>query len=531
MLIGILLVLGLVGLSRMPWELFPDIDVPVVTVVVAYPGAGPEEIEQRILKPLEDQCAMIENVDTVSGTARQNVATLAMFFAFGTDVDVAAADVRDAVSRARGAFPDEAQEPSVMKVATNAWPVFTVGVTGKRAPRELRELVEDDVMPHLGSVAGVATVTLTGGQEREVQVLASKERLDAVGMSIAQFSAALQMENLNMPSGNIQEGMRDFQVRVLGEMKSLDEIRSLRIDTARGGVVRLDDIAEVQDTIVKPTEHARINGIDSVALSVVKQSDANTVGVCRSVEAAIEELKTTLPNDIQFVVAQDESEGVIESVLDVRNAIMYGAMFAALVVFLFLHNFRGTIIVALAIPTSLIATFLPIGVVGAFTLNMMVMLGLSLSVGVLVDDSVVVLENIERHLGFGELPDQAAINGRGEIGAAAVAITMVDVVVFLPLAMMGGIMGQVLVELATRARAGVRSACCCTGRWNGERRVSAPRSSSPWTCEITWPTLGVLTWRSSRSPAAARVARRLTSSSSPMIPTSWRRRRRRSVER
>ncbi len=448
MLISILLVLGAVGLSEMPWELFPRIEIPIVTVVVPYPGAGPEEIEQRVLKPLEDECAVIEGVQVVHGYARQNVATLSVNFSYGTDLDVAAANVRDAVSRVQGVFPDGTKEPSVMKLDIGAQPVFTMGVTGNRPPDEMLKLIEDRIKPRLGSIEGVANVTLTGGQQREIQVLADKARLEAVGMTMSRLAGAIAAGNFNMPAGNIQEGMRDYRVRVLGEVETMDELRRLVLNTKTGGTFRLEEVAEVRDTVAKPTKYARIDGVASVAVGVMKQSDANTVTVCEGVEVAIEELSEILPDDIGFTVSSNDSEAVIESVLDLYKAILYGALFAALTVFLFLHNFRGTIIVALAIPTALLATFLPIGVAGHFTLNMMVMLGLALSVGVLIDDSVVVLENIERHLKRGELPAQAAINGRAEIGAAAVAITMVDVVVFLPIALMGGLGGQVFFGFA-----------------------------------------------------------------------------------
>jgi len=455
MFISILLVLGAVGLSDMPWELFPKIDVPIITVVVPYPGAGPEEVEQRVLKPLEDQCAIIEGVQVVHGYARQNVSVLSINFNYGTDLDVAAANVRDAVSRTQGEFPEGAEQASVMKLDIGAQPVFTMGVTGNRPPDEMLKLIEDRVKPRLGSIEGVANVTLTGGQQREIQVLADRARLESVGLTMSRLAGAIASANFNMPAGNIQEGMRDYRVRVLGEVQTMDELRRLVINTKNGGTFRLEDVAEVVDTVAEPTAYARIDGVASVAVGVLKQSDANTVTVCEGVEEAIEELDQILPDDIEFTVAANDAEAVIESVLDLRNAIIYGALFAALTVFLFLHNARGTLIVALVMPTALLATFLPIGIVGGFTLNMMVMLGLALSVGVLIDDSVVVLENIERHLKRGEVPTQAAINGRAEIGAAAVAITMVDVVVFLPIALMGGLGGQVFFGFAMTVVAAV----------------------------------------------------------------------------
>lgn len=458
-----LVIMGLVGLTRMPWDLIPKIDIPVVSVTVPYPGAGPQEVEQRVLKPVENAVSVINGVDTVSSTAYENMGNVTIQFKYGTDIDAAAADVRDAIDRAKASFPDDVTQPSLYKIDISAMPIFVVGISGNRAPRDLRKLVDDEIKPRLGQVTGVASVSVSGGEEREIQVLVHRERLDAVGLSIAKLAEILRGENIDIPSGNVKEGRRDYAVRVLGQFSTIDQMRRLRISTPLGGIVPLSSLAEVQDTVVESDTLARIDGKPTVMVSIVKQSDANTVGVVRGARKTFEELlgsieetsagegkggeaagakKGELPSDIKAVVAQDSSERVLESIKDVRDALLYGALLAALVVFLFLHNFRGTLIVAIAIPTSIVATFLPVGLGFGFTLNMMVMLALSLAVGVLVDDSIVVLENIERHLRRGEQPKEAAYNGRTEVGGAAVAITFVDVVVFIPIAMMGGIIGR-----------------------------------------------------------------------------------------
>lgn len=447
MFILALVILGLVGLSKMPWDLNPKVDIPIVTVSVPYPGASPEEIEQRIVKPLEDQVSVINGVDQVDSQAQENVGTVTIRFKYGTDVDVGASDVRDALDRATAVFPDGVKSPSIFKLDIGAQPVITMGLTGNRPPRDLRKLVEDEIKPVLGQVPGVAAVTVTGGEVREIQILAHRERLDAVHMSIAEFARAIQAENLDLPAGNIKEGLRDYAVRALGQFGSMDEIRNLRVKTDEG-IVKLSDLAEVRDSVVEADTYARTNGEPAVGVAVLKQSDANTVSVVDGVRDKLQQLVGTetrrglLPADIKAVVSYDASDRVKEAIFDVRDALLYGALLAALVVFLFLHNIRGTIIVALAIPTCVLMTFLPIGMGLGFTLNMMVMLGLALSVGILVDDSIVVLENIERHLQMGELPEIAAYNGRTEIGAAAVALTSVDVVVYVPVAMMGGIVGR-----------------------------------------------------------------------------------------
>ncbi len=443
-----IMVLGLVGYSRMPWDQFPKVDFPYLFITVPYPGAGPEEVEQGVVKPIEDQVSVINRVKSVQSTCQENLGTVSIQFEYGTNLDAAASDVRDAVDRAKVLFPTDAKSPQLLKLNISALPVMRIGITGDRDPRELYQLVDDKIKPVLGQIPGVASVSVTGGAKREIQIRVDRARLDAVGMSLSQLSQYLATSNLKLPAGDLKEGLRAYTVRVMGEFQDMEQIRALEIPTPRGGLVRLDSLAEVLDTSADPSTIARLNQQPSVGLSIQKQSEANTVTVCDKTRAALtklvgtEERPGTLPSDIKAVIAQDSSEQVRESIYDVRNALIEGALLASLIVFLFLHNLRATIIVALAIPTSIMCTFLPIGMGFGFTLNMMVLLGLALSVGILIDDSIVVLENIQRHLDSGEQPVAAAFNGRVEIGAAAVAITLVDVVVFVPVALMGGMVGQ-----------------------------------------------------------------------------------------
>ena len=442
MIIGALLVLGLTRLREMPLEYFPSIDIPVVSVFTTYPGAGPEEIQERVTKPLEDAVSIINGVDQVQSQSQENVSAVTIQFDLEIDLDVAAADVRDAVSRARRLFPDDVEQPIVYKLDIGAFPIVSMGVTGNRSAKDMLSFVDDRIKPRLGEVRGVAAVNVTGGEVREVRVAAHEDRLEAVGLSVAQLAGLVAAENVNVPSGELKEGGRSFAVRAMGQFQNLDEIRRLRIPTPLGGIVYLSEVAEVMDTVVDPESITRLNGKSTVGSDILKQSDANTVAVSEGIHNAIEELNRELPADIEFSVYNDSAEDTREAIRDVREALILGALLAALVTYLFLHNFRAMIIVALAIPTSIIATFFPIYFFG-FTLNVMVLLGLSLSVGILVDDSIVVIENIERHRRMGEEPPVAALNGRAEIGGAAVAITLVDVVVFVPVAFMGGVVGRV----------------------------------------------------------------------------------------
>jgi len=441
MIIGGLLVLGLTNLRKMPVEYFPKVDFPIVTVLTVYPGAGPEEIEQRVTKPIEDALAIINGVEDVISESQDGVSSVMVRFTLETNSDVAAADVRDAVTRARALFPDAVKTPAIYKVDIGAFPILSLGVTGNRSPRDMLKLVTDEVKPRLGQVRGVASVGVTGGEQREIRVEAHSDRLEAVGLSVAQLAQLVAAENLNVPAGELKQGVRSFAVRAMGQFRSVDEIRRLRVTTPLGGTVYLKDLADVLDATAEPTTIARINGKPSVNVDILKQSNANTVEVSQGVGDAIAQLKTQLPQDLGFTLIYDGAKQTKEAVKDVRDALILGALLAAFVTYLFLHNLRAMIIVVLAIPTSMIATFLPIGFFG-FSVNVMVMLALSLAVGILVDDSVVVIENIERHRKMGEEPQVAALNGRAEIGGAAVAITLVDVVVFVPVAFMGSIVGQ-----------------------------------------------------------------------------------------
>ncbi|MGD8238075.1 MAG: efflux RND transporter permease subunit [Armatimonadota bacterium] len=440
MVISGLIVLGNIGRGRMPVDLYPKIDLPFLTVLTTYPGAGPEEIEELVTEPIEDAVGTVSNIKEVRSASQEGFCTVGVEFHYGTDLDVAAADLRDRIDVVQADLPDDAERPTLIKADIAALPVVTLAAFSDRPPQELRKLVDDVVKERLSGLPGVAAVGIAGGEEREIQVLVDKARLDALNLSILGLSQLLAAQNLNLPSGEIEEGRQEYSVRLMGQFESVDEIRNVTLATPLG-TIRLREIAEVHDAVADREDISRVDRRDSVTITVQKQADANTVRVADAVRGMLPRVAEELPGDVELRVALDSSEFVRDALYDVQEALILGAILAALIVFLFLHNIRATVIVGLAIPTSIMATFLPISFFG-FTLNMMVMLGLALCVGILVDDSIVVLENITRHLHLGEQPDVAAFNGRSEIGFAAIAITLVDVVVFIPVAFMGGIVGQ-----------------------------------------------------------------------------------------
>jgi HAE1 family hydrophobic/amphiphilic exporter-1 len=458
MLFVALAVMGWRSMRSMPVDLYPPIDIPYVSITTIYPGAGPEEVENSVTQPLEESVSGINNLKNVQSTSQEGVSTISLEFHVGTDVDAASQDVRSRVDAVMGQLPDDAERPVVAKLDITAIPIMSIGLSSPRPPAELRKLADDVIKDRLARVRGVGAVGVAGGDVREILVAVDKSRLEAQGVSIMQVSQALKAENLNVPTGTVENTRREFAVRAMGEFSSVRDIDNVKIPTANGPV-RLTDIATVRDTVADRKVLTRLDRNDSVALTVLKQSGANTVAVAEGVKAELERLsgrhyldesregepipgvRPLLPADVSFRTAFDQSDFILDVLNELRSSLLLGALLASIVVFLFLHTLRGTAIVALAIPTSLISTFIPIYFSG-FTMNMMVMMAMALSVGILVDDSIVVLENIYRHLALGEPPREAAFNGRTEIGLAAMTITMVDVVVFVPIAFMGGIVGM-----------------------------------------------------------------------------------------
>jgi len=441
MLVAALIVLGWNSRGKMSLELNPKVDFPMIAVLTIYPGAGPQEMETQVTKKIEDAVASVNGVKTITSASQESQSSVMIEFNVGVASDIAAADVREKVNAIRGSLPLDSRDPVVLKFDINSQPIVYYGIVGKRPTREIRDLADNVIKPRLSKISGVAAVTVSGGDVREISVGVRKERLDAYRIGIQQVAAAVMANTLNFPAGHVVEGNREYSVRVVGEYRDIASIARTSIKMPDGRTVRLSDIADIRDTVAEQRDTSRINREDSVALVIQKTSEGNTVEIARSVRKEIGLLQKELPKDIRFILNQDLSVNVENSVEDVVVSLALGALLAVLVVFLFLHNLRGTFIVGIAIPTSIIATFLPMYASG-FTLNNMTLLALSLSVGILVDDSIVVLENIYRHLTRGEQPVEAAVNGRGEIGMAAVTITLVDVVVFVPIAFMGGIVGQ-----------------------------------------------------------------------------------------
>lgn len=440
MAIAALLVVGAVAWTKLGVDLLPALDFPVVVVSTPYPGASPEAVDTLVTKRVEDAVASINDIDYIQSTSVEGVSSVVIVFTDRAARD-SSIDVERRVSAIRGQLPSDVKEPTIGKFDPNAQPILLLSMSGSRDLGALQRVAEDKLQKRLEATSGVAQVTLVGGLVREVQVQVDQQKLQARGLSILQVNQALSGDNVNVPAGTISQQGKNWTVRLDNQAQNPDVLKSILVGTTPNGPVYLRDVATVVDTYKKVGNIQRTNGNAAVGISIIKQSSANTVATADNVKATLAQLSPELPAGVAINIAYDASVFTRNSLNDVTRELSQAVFLTGVVLLLFLHTFRSTLIVLLAIPTSLIATLGVMYFLG-LSLNMMSLMGLTLTVGILVDDSIVVLENIFRHLQMGEAPREAAISGRSEIGFAAIAITLVDVVVFAPIAFMSGVTGQ-----------------------------------------------------------------------------------------
>ncbi len=442
MVIFAFVVIGLFSLTQLGIDFFPEIEFPFVTIVTVYPGAGPEEVETLITKPIEEAVSALSGLKEMVSIAQEGMSLTFLEFDLGRDVDLAAIDVKDKVDAIRSELPEDAFDPEIQKFDIGAIPIINLAVSSPRPLDQLFYLTDEDIKRQLNRIDGLASVDIVGGKEREIHVAIDRRKLQARDLSILDVVRALAQENLNLPSGRIAGGRKEYSIRVKGEFANLDQIRNLYLPMSKDDPpVRLADIANVEDTFAEQRESARMNGLSSIGVSLVKRSDANSVQVGDKVKKEIEKLRANLPSDIKIDIARDRTNFIKDSVSDVRNNLIIGILLTALVLFLFLHSWKSTVIVAISMPVSIISTFTLL-MFADFTLNMMSLMALAISVGILVTNSIVVLENIERYRKMGKSSREAASIGTKEIAIAVAAATLTNVVVFTPIAFMSGIVGQ-----------------------------------------------------------------------------------------
>ena len=444
-----LIVLGLFAFRQLQYELLPKISPPIITITTIYPGASPNEVENGVTKLIEDAVSGMDKVSDVRSTSSEGVSFITVELLQSANTDLSLQDAQRKVGEITSQLPSAAKAPTISKFALDELPVLRMGVSADMDSKTFYQFVKDKLQPLLSRVPGVGQIVLVGGEEREIKVNLDLQKLRAYGFSIPQVTQVIKAANLDFPTGKIKDQDGQFIVRVAGKLTSVDDLKNLIIGESRlGGEIKLSDIAEVEDGIKEYTNIVRINFRSTVGLILQKQTDANAVEVSRLVRKEIQRIESVYKtNNLKFEIAQDASLFTIDAADAVKSDLALAVVLVSIVMLMFLHSVRNSVIVLIAIPCSLISTFIAIWALG-FTLNLMTLLGLSLVVGILVDDSIVVLENIYHHLEKGEESRIAALRGRNEIGFAALAITFVDVAVFLPLTLVGGIIGNILREFS-----------------------------------------------------------------------------------
>jgi HAE1 family hydrophobic/amphiphilic exporter-1 len=437
-----LVVLGLFSYRRLSIDLWPDVEFPFVIVQTSYPGASPEAVERDVTKKIEESVNTVEGVKKIQSTSTEGFSTIFVEFKLGTPIQSAQADVRAKIDALRAELPRDIDAPVIGRFDPAEQPILTLSVRGEGwALRELTRLADEVVSRRIQNVSGVGNVSVVGGLKREIHVLLLPDRLEALGISPDVVVASLERETGDVPAGRVEREAAENLVRVAGRIRSPQDFAQLVIATRHGTAVRLGQVARIEDAQEEERDAAFVNGERAVALEVRKTSSANTVDVADAIQAVVAELNTTLPGGAAVQSVQDNSTWIRNSVEDVQKTLVEGALLTVLIVFLFLNSWRSTVITGLTLPVSVIAAFFAIFLAG-FTLNTMTLMALSLAIGILIDDAIVVRENIVRHVERGEDHYTAARKGTAEIGFAVLATTFTVVSVFIPVAFMGGIVGR-----------------------------------------------------------------------------------------
>ncbi len=441
MLILAVVVFGLFAYPKIGVDQMPDVEFPVVTVTVLRPGADPESMERDVADPLEEVINTLSGLETLKSINVESVTQIIVQFELGKSVDVAAQEVRDKVQSQLSILPPEIETPVVEKFDIGAAPIMTLALSGPMPIEELTRIADDEVKPMLQQQQGVGSITLVGGREREIRVEVNPDRLRGHGLSVTDVATALNAQNLDVPGGRTNEVGRERTVKLTSQVKSVDEVRNLIIPAPVAGTVRIQDVANVIDGPKEARSASTFNGESAVALVILKQSGANTVAVAEAVKDSLADVESRLPDGLHLRMVNDGAKFIRSSIHSVQEDLLVGGFLAIFIVLVFLRNGRSTFITALALPTSVIGTFAVIQALG-FTFNNVTMLALTLSIGLLIDDAIVVIENIVRHMEEGASPFKAALEGTKEIALAVFAVTLSIVAVFIPVAFMDGMVGQ-----------------------------------------------------------------------------------------
>ncbi|MFW5657238.1 MAG: efflux RND transporter permease subunit [Bacteroidota bacterium] len=434
------IVFGLYSLVRLPIDLYPDIEFPAITIFTTYSGAGAADIEANISETLEEGLNTVSNLKEVTSVSRDNISVVTLEFEYGTDLDGAANDIRDALGLIEDALPEGAEDPMILKFSSSMIPILFFAVTADESYEGINKLLEQKIVNPLNRIEGIGSISLIGVPEREILIEIDPLRLEALNLSVEQIGGVLQAENINMPIGNLEMGKMNYPLRVEGEFANSGQIANIVVGNVPGGSIYLKDVATVRDSIRDMSIDEKINGQKGIRMMVMKQSGANTVKIARDVNRELSDLEKQLPPDVKIMKIFDSSEFISDSISNLTKTLMFAFIFVVLVVLFFLGRWRATFIVVITIPISLIVSFIYLRISGN-TINIISLSALSIAIGMVVDDAIVVLENITKHIERGSTPREAAIYATNEVWLAVIVTTLTVVAVFFPMTMISGLTG------------------------------------------------------------------------------------------
>ena len=460
MLFIMVLVLGVICFSKLGVDLTPEIEPTRVTVMTTWEGASAEDVESKVTRVLEKRLGSVSNLDEIRSTTREGVSNISCTFTWGTNIDEASNDVRSKVDMAKDSLPDDADTPTIFKFDSADMPILLIGVTAKESIEKLYDIIDDEVAQPLQRIEGVGAVNAFGGLQRQINITLSREKLAGYGLTLDDITKAIANENRTLPAGSLKISRTEYTIRVLGEFDDPMQVKEIPVLRNQGKLLRVKDFAEVSDGFEEITQYVETMGRDGMMMMVQKRTGANTVKVCADVLAELENLKRQIPQDIEFYVINDSSDFISNSIQNVRGTVLWGGLFVILVSFFFLRSIRSSLVIALTIPFSLIIAFCFMYFMG-WTINMISLSALSIAVGMVVDNAIVVLENITSHISRGVRVKEAAMFAAGEVGLSLVTSTATTICVFLPLVFVQGATGIMFKQLGGLVTATLLASMVC----------------------------------------------------------------------
>ncbi|MDE5774135.1 MAG: efflux RND transporter permease subunit, partial [Muribaculaceae bacterium] len=440
------IILGLFSLAKLPVDLFPDIDTNTIMVITIYPGASAEDIEQNVTKPLENALNSVEHLKHITSQSRENTSVITLEFEYGYDIDVLTNDVRDKLDMVESSLPDDAENPIIFKFSTDMIPICLLSVEAKESMAGLYKILDDGVVNPLARIDGVGSVSISGAPKREIHVYVDPNRLEAYNLTVEGISNVIGAENRNIPGGSFDIGSNTYALRVQGEFDESSQLNNIPVGSYQGSIVYLKDVARVEDSLEERTQQTYINGEAGAMIIIQKQSGANSVQISEKVMKMLPKLQKNLPSDVKIGVVIDTSDNIRNTIASLEETVLYALLFVMIVVFIFLGRWRATMIIVITIPVSLIASFIYLYATGN-TLNIVSLSALSISIGMVVDDAIVVLENVTTHIERGADPRQAAVHGTNEVAISVIASTLTLIAVFFPLTLVTGMTGVLFRQL------------------------------------------------------------------------------------